>query len=83
MKVSVYIKQKLPGRVETHQLQRLGIKESFENTEIQRFLRSFAAVNGTSGRIIVRNKSQCQYQTGNARKRGNTLVPGARYQRIL
>jgi hypothetical protein len=52
MKVSVHIKQELPGRVETHQLQRLGIKESFENTEILRYFRSFAAITGTSGRIM-------------------------------
>jgi hypothetical protein len=33
-KVSVSIKQEMPGRVGTHKLQRLGIKEPFENTEI-------------------------------------------------
>jgi hypothetical protein len=66
MKVSVYIKKELTGRVQTHQLQRLGIKESFENTDIQRFLRSFEAINGTSGRIMVRNESQCLYETDKA-----------------
>jgi hypothetical protein len=34
MRVRVNIKQELPVRVETHQLQRLGIKESLGNTEI-------------------------------------------------
>jgi hypothetical protein len=38
--------------VGTHQLRKLGIKEPFENTEIQRIFRSFATGNGTSGRIM-------------------------------
>jgi hypothetical protein len=66
MRVSVNIKQELPGRVGTHQLERLGIKESFESTEIQRFHRSFTAVNGTSGWIMAKNESQCLYQTDKA-----------------
>jgi hypothetical protein len=37
MRVSVNIKQELPGRVGTHQLRRLDIKEPFENTKILRF----------------------------------------------
>jgi hypothetical protein len=53
-----------------HQLRRLGIKEPFENTKFQRFFRSFAAVNGTSGQIMDGNESQCQYQTGIARYSG-------------
>jgi hypothetical protein len=56
MRVSDYIKQELPGRVETHQLQRLGIKESFENTEIQRYFRSFPAITGTSGRDYIKQE---------------------------
>jgi hypothetical protein len=63
MRVSVNIKQELPGRVITHELHRLSIKESLENTEILRFHRSFAAVNGTLGRIMDYNGSQCLYQT--------------------
>jgi hypothetical protein len=58
LKVSVYIKQELPGRLKTHQLQRLGIKE---NIEILRFFLSFAAITGTSGRIMDGNESQCHY----------------------
>jgi hypothetical protein len=64
MTVGVNIKQELPVRVGTNQLLRLDIKEPFENTEILRICRSFAAVTGTSGRNIDRNESQCQYQTG-------------------
>jgi hypothetical protein len=52
MRVSVIIKQEVPGRVETHQLRRVGIKERFENTKIQRFFLSFVVVNGTSGQIM-------------------------------
>jgi hypothetical protein len=52
MKVSVYIKQELSGRVETNQLQRLGIKEPFENTEILRYFRSFAAITGVLGQWV-------------------------------
>jgi hypothetical protein len=52
LKVSVYIKQKLPGKVEIHQLQRLGIKEPFGNTKIQRFFCSFVAITETSGWIM-------------------------------
>jgi hypothetical protein len=52
MRVSVNIKQEVPGKVGTHQLRRVGIKESFENTKIMRFFHSFAAVNGTSGLIM-------------------------------
>jgi hypothetical protein len=47
MRVSVYIKQELPGRVGTYQLQRLSINESFENTVILNIFRSFTAVNAT------------------------------------
>jgi hypothetical protein len=51
MRVSVNIKQKVPGKVGTHQLRRLGIKEPFENTKILRFFRSFAAVTGLQARL--------------------------------
>jgi hypothetical protein len=46
MRVRVYMKQELPGRVRTRQLRRQGIKEPFENIEILRFFRSFAAQMG-------------------------------------
>jgi hypothetical protein len=52
LRVSVNIKQELPGRVGTHQLRRLGIKEPFENTKILRLFRPFVAVYGTAGRIM-------------------------------
>jgi hypothetical protein len=67
MRVSVNIKQEVPGKVGTNQLRRVGIKEPFENTKIQSFFRSFVAVTGISGRIMDENESQCQYQTGIAR----------------
>jgi hypothetical protein len=37
MRVRVYIKQELPGRMGAERM-RLAFKESFENTEILRFL---------------------------------------------
>jgi hypothetical protein len=47
MRVSLNVKQEVTGKVGTHQLQRLGIKETFENTEILSYFRSFAAITGT------------------------------------
>jgi hypothetical protein len=52
IRVSVYIKQELPSILGRHQLRRLGIKKSSGNIRILRIFRSFAAVNGTSGRTM-------------------------------
>jgi hypothetical protein len=68
MRVNVFIKQELPSKIDTHQLRRLGIKESFENSRILRMFCSFVAVNGTTGRIMGRNVSQCLYQADVAEK---------------
>jgi hypothetical protein len=83
MKVSFYVKHKLPSRIrKTHHLRRLGVKESSENTEILSFFYSLGAVIETSGRTMDRMKSPCQYSSGIAKYSETTPVAEARYGRI-
>jgi hypothetical protein len=52
------------------------IKEPFENTDILKNVRSFAAENESSGWNIGKNENYFQYQTGIAQWRGNTTSCG-------
>jgi hypothetical protein len=54
--------QTLGLRVKTHQLRRLGIKESSENNKVLRIYWLIEALYRISGRTKDKNESQCLYK---------------------